>query len=374
MSQLFNLLKQREFEQIVYGYDKYSGLKSIIAIHNTALGPAFGGTRMMPYATEDEALEDSMRLARGMTYKNAAAGLDFGGGKAVIIGDPKTDKTEDLLRAFGRLVNGLAGRYITAIDVATDENDMVFVHRETDYCVALPESYGGSGNVSAATAYGLYHGMKAAVEEIFGEPTLRGRSVAIQGVGHVGSVLTKYLVDDGASVSVADVDEESLKKIIQELKVNVVAPEKIYDLDVDIFSPCALGGILNDDTIPRLKCKLIAGSANNQLLDEERHCKMVEERGIAYAVDYIINAGGVINCSTELMGYNRDRAYVQMARIAENVKKVFKLAKEKQITTVAAANLIAEHRIQMAINRKAWEMPKGRHRAWLPAAREHFSI
>lgn len=347
MSQLFKLLKEEEFEQVVYGYDKYSGLKSIIAIHNTALGPALGGTRMMPYATEDEALQDSMRLAKAMTYKNAAAGIDFGGGKAVIIGTPQTDKTEDLLRAFGRLVNGLAGRFITAIDVGTDENDMEIVRRETDYSVAFP-------GVSAATACALYHGMKSAVEEVFGELTLRGRSVAIQGVGHVGSVLARYLVNDGANVIVADVDEESLKKIIHELKVEVVAPEKIYDLDVDIFSPCALGGILNDDTIPRLKCKLIAGSANNQLLDEERHCRMIEERGIAYAVDYIVNAGGVIDCSNELMGYNRDRAYAQMARIAENVKKVFKLAKEKQITTVAAAILIAEHRIQMAINRKAW--------------------
>lgn len=350
---LFEVLRKEEFEQIVYGYDKYSGLKAIIAIHNTALGPAFGGTRMMPYATEEEALQDSMRLAKAMTYKNAAAGIDFGGGKVVIIGDPQTDKTEDLLRALGRLINGLAGRYITGVDIGTDENDMVIVHQETDYVVALPESYGGGGSTSAATAYGLYHGIKSAVEEVFMEPTLRGRSVAIQGVGHIGSVLAGYLIHDGAIVIVSDVDEESLKKITHELKVEVVAPEKIYDLDVDIFSPCALGGVLNDDTIPRLKCKLIAGSANNQLLDEERHCAMIEKRGIAYAVDYILSAGGVINNSNQFIGYNHERAYAQVAKIAETVKKVFKLAREKRITTVAAARLIAEHRIQMAIKRQA---------------------
>lgn len=354
MTQLFEALKEGEFEQVVYGYDKYSGLKSIIIIHNTALGPAFGGTRMMPYATEEEALQDGMRLAEAMTYKNAAAGLDFGGGKAVIIGNPKTDKTEDLLRAFGRLVNGLAGRFIAGVDVGTDEDDMVIVHRESSYVTALPESYGGGGSTSAATAYGLYYGMKSAAEEVFGDPSLKNKSVAIQGAGHIGSVLARYLVNEGAKVIATALSTSSRERITRELGVEVVDPEKIYDLDVDIFSPCALGGVLNDDTIPRLRCKLVAGSANNQLLDEEKHCKMIEEKGIAYAVDYILSAGGGINNSNQFIGYNHDRAYAQVKKVEETVKKAFRLAKEKQITTVAAAKLIAEHRIQMATNRKAW--------------------
>lgn len=356
---MFEVLAKDDFEQIVYGYDKYSGLKCIIAIHNTALGPAFGGTRMMPYASEEAALKDALRLSKAMTYKNAAGGINFGGGKAVIIGDPKTEKTEDLLRAFGRMIEGLGGRYITGVDVGTDEEDMIIVHQETKYNVAMPESYGGGGSTSAATAYGLCHGMKTAAEMVFGDSSLKDRTIAIQGVGHIGYVLAKYLIDEGAHVIVCDVDERNLKKATDDLKVDVVDPDKVYDLDVDIFSPCALGSILNDNTIPRLKCKLIAGSANNQLEDELKHCKMLEEKGISYAVDYILSVGGCINNSHQFMGYNRERAYGMVKNnITTNIKKVFEMSREMKITTAEAAILMAEHRMQMAINRKAWYLEK----------------
>jgi len=356
---IFEVMEKDEFEQIVYAYDKYSGLKCIVGIHNTSLGPAFGGTRMMPYATEDDALNDVLRLAKAMTYKNAAGGINFGGGKAVIIGNPKTDKTEDLLRAFGRVIEGLGGRYITGVDVGTDEDDMVIVHQETKYNVALPEVYGGGGSTSAATAYGLCYGMKTAAQSIFGESSLKGKTISIQGVGHIGYVLAKYLKEEGANVIVCDVDKDNLKRVTEDLNVDVVDPDKIYDLDVDIFSPCALGGILNDNTIPRLKCKLIAGSANNQLADELKHCKMLQDKGIAYAVDYILSVGGCINNSHQFMGYNRERAYGQVKNnITANIKKVFEIANEEHITTVEAARSLAEHRMQMAINRKSWHLEK----------------
>lgn len=356
MQQMFDTLKKEEFEEIVYGYDKYSGLKSIIAIHNTALGPAFGGTRMMPYFTEKEALEDVLLLAKAMTYKNAAAGINFGGGKAVIIGDPETEKTEDLLRAFGRLVEGLGGRFIAGVDIGTDENDMVILQQESNHVTALPIYYGGAGSTSGATAYGLYQGIKSAAEEVFGDKQLKDKSVAIQGVGHIGNSLAKYLVDEGAEVYVSDINEKALNKLKKEIPVKTVDPEEIYDLDVDIFSPCALGGILNDNTIPKLKCKLIAGSANNQLKNPEKHCKMIEERGIVYIVDYILSAGGVINNSQQYNphGYNKDAAYAQLNKIGENVKKVLNIARKEKITAVEAAKLLAKRRIQNAIGRKAW--------------------
>lgn len=356
---LFEILKKEEFEQVVYGYDKYSGLKAIVAIHNTALGPAFGGTRMMPYASEEQALQDVLRLSKAMTYKNAAGGINFGGGKAVIIGDAKTEKTEDLLRAFGRFIEGLGGRYITGVDVGTDEEDMVIVHQETKYNVALPESYGGGGSTSAATAYGLCHGMKSAAEEVFGESSLKGKTVSIQGVGHIGYVLAKYLIEEGANVVVCDVDKNNLKRAKETLNVDVVDADKIYDVDADIFSPCALGGVLNEETIPRLKCKLIAGSANNQLAEETKHSRMIQERGITYAVDYILSVGGCINNSHQFIGYNRERAYGMVKNnITRNIRTVLKMAKERGITTSEAAKFMAEQRMQMAVNRKSWYLEK----------------
>lgn len=354
MKPLFEIMQTEEFEQVVYGYDKHSGLKALISIHNTALGPAFGGTRMMPYEKEEDALADVLKLGKAMTWKNAACGIDFGGGKAVIIGDAKKDKTEDLLRAFGRMVEGLAGRYITGVDIGTDENDMIIVRKETKYNVALPESYGGGGSTSAATAFGCFEGIKAAVNEVYEDKSLKGKKVAIQGVGNIGSVLAKYLIEAGAEVIVADVNEDSVAKLRSLLPVEVVKPGEILGLDVDILSPCALGGILNDDTIPKLKCKLIAGSANNQLSDEKKHSQMLKDAGIAYAVDFIMSAGGVINNSHQFIGYNRERAYNQVAGIGNSITKVFKIAAESNTTTYDAAMILAKQRIDSAIMRKSY--------------------
>lgn len=356
---MFEVLQNEEYEEIVYGYDKHSGMKAIVAIHNTALGPAFGGTRMMPYKTEEDALKDVLRLSKAMTYKNAAGGINYGGGKAVIIGDPSVDKTEDLLRAFGRFIEGLGGRYITGVDVGTDEDDMVIVHQETNYNVAMPESYGGGGSTSAATAYGLCHGIKAAAEEVFGDSSLKGKKVAIQGVGHIGYVLAKYLIEEGAKVVVCDVDEINLKRAKDDLNVEIVNPNEIYDQEVDIFSPCALGGVLNDSTIPRLKCRLIAGSANNQLADEIKNCRMIQDRGIVYAVDYILSVGGCINNTHQFLGYNRERAYGQIYHnITTNIKNVLKTSKKDKILTVEAAKHLAEHRMEMAVKRRSWYLKK----------------
>ncbi|ATW26167.1 Glu/Leu/Phe/Val family dehydrogenase [Candidatus Formimonas warabiya] len=355
----FEVLQKEEFEQVVYGYDKFSGLKAIIAIHNTALGPAFGGTRMYPYASEDDAIYDVLRLSKAMTYKNAAGGINFGGGKAIIIGDAKKDKTEDLLRAYGRLIEGLGGRFIGGVDIGTDEDDMVIVHQETNNCTALPEAYGGGGSTSMATAHGVYNGIKAAADEVFGSPSLNGKTVSIQGVGHIGFALAQSLKNEGAKVIVCDVDPTNLKKAQDELNVEVVSPEEIYDQEVDIFAPCAMGAILNDNTIPRLKCKMIAGSANNQLKDEDKHSKMLVERNIVFAVDYILSVGGCINNSHQFIGYNRERAYAQVAgNITTNIRKVLRMSQEKNITTVEAARQLAEQRIQSAINRKSWFLNK----------------
>ncbi len=358
---LFKTLETEEFEEVVYGYDKYTGLKSIIAIHNTALGPAFGGTRMMTYEREEDALKDVLLLGKAMTYKNAAAGINFGGGKAVIIGDARTEKTEALLRAFGRFVEGLGGRFIAGVDIGTDENDMVILQQESKFVTALPTYYGGAGSTSGATAYGVYQGIKAAVEEVFDDKQLNGKSVAIQGAGHIGFPLAKYLSDEGVKVFITDIKQDALDKVKETIpEIEIVEPDKIYDLDVDIFSPCALGAILNDNTIPRLKCKLIAGSANNQLADEEKHCQMIKDRGIVYVVDYILSAGGVINNSQQYNshGYNKEAAYSQVAKIGNNVKSILADARENNILTIKVAERFAESRVQEAVNRKSWYLQK----------------
>jgi len=352
---MFRTLEQGEYEQVVYGYDQYSGLKAIIALHNTALGPGFGGTRMMKYKNDDDALKDVLKLSRAMTYKNAAAGIDFGGGKAVIIGDPRKDKNEDVLRAFGKLIATLNGRYITGIDIGTVEDDMVIISKETECCVALPESYGGVGNTSMVTAYGVFHGMKAAAKNVFGESSLKGKTVALQGLGNVGFALARHLHEEGAKIYAADISEDCINRALEELPLEIVPPDQIYDLEVDIFSPCALGGVLNDQTIPRLKCRLVAGGANNQLDQDEKHCNMLGERGIAYVVDYILNAGGVIANSHQFIGYIKERAYKEVhTNISSNIRKVFEMADRENISVVQAAKNLAEHRLKMAVNRKKW--------------------
>lgn len=337
-------MEKYDYEQLVFCQDKSSGLKAIIAIHDTTLGPALGGTRMWTYASEENAIEDALRLARGMTYKNAAAGLNLGGGKTVIIGDPFKDKNEELFRALGRFIQSLNGRYITAEDVGTTVNDMDIIHEETNYVTGISPTFGSSGNPSPVTAYGVYRGMKAAAKEAFGTESLEGRKIAVQGLGNVAYTLCKYLHDEGAELIVTDINRLAIMRVVNEFGAIAVEPNEIYTQEVDIFSPCALGAIINDTTIPMLKAKVIAGSANNQLA-ESRHGDKLHELGIVYAPDYVINAGGVINVADELYGYNRERAMKRVETIYDSIAKIFEISKRDNIPTYLAANHLAEERI-----------------------------
>ncbi|WP_085991954.1 Glu/Leu/Phe/Val family dehydrogenase [Oceanobacillus senegalensis] len=342
---IFENMEEHDYEQLVFCQDKNSGLKAIIAIHDTTLGPALGGTRMWTYKTEEEAVIDALRLAKGMTYKNAAAGLDLGGGKTVIIGDPKKDKNPELFRAFGRYIQSLNGRYITAEDVGTAVDDMDIVHLETDFVTGVSPAFGSSGNPAPVTAYGVYMGMKASANEAFGSDSLEGKVVAVQGVGNVAYALCEHLYKEGAKLIVTDINDEAVKRAVNNFEAKAVKPEEIYDAECDIYAPCALGGIVNDDTINRIRAKVIAGSANNQL-KEDRHGEILHEKGIVYAPDYIINAAGVINVADELHGYNRDRVMKKVEIIYDNLKKIYKISKDKNIPTYLAADRMAEHRIE----------------------------
>lgn len=340
---LFEALERDGFEQVVFCNDVETGLKAIIAIHDTTLGPALGGVRMWNYNCEEEALHDVLRLAKGMTYKNAVAGLNLGGGKAVIIGDPKKDKSEALFRSFGRFVETLNGRYITAEDVGTFEEDMDYIHMETEFVTGTSRK--GAGDPSPVTALGIYYGMKQAAKEAFGSDSLKGLTIAVQGVGQVAYHLCKHLHEEGAELIVTDINEEAVERAVKEFAATSVKPDEIYDVDCDIFSPCALGGIINDETIPRLKAKVIAGSANNQL-EKEEHGRILHEKGILYAPDYVINAGGVINVAEELAGYNRQRALNKVKSIYNILETVFEISRQKNIPTSIAANELAEKRIK----------------------------
>ena len=333
------------YEQVVFCSDDQSGLRAIIAIHSTALGPALGGTRFYPYPTEDEALVDVLRLAKGMTYKAAAAGLDLGGGKAVIIGDHRRIKTEELLRAYGRFVETLGGRYITAEDVGTALEDMDVVRRESRWVTGCSHTYGGSGDPSPVTAFGVLQGIKACALEVFGDASLTGRTVALQGVGKVGHALCGYLVEEGAKVTIGDIDVDNLARAVNDYGVATTSLEDIHKLDVDIFAPCALGGIVNDDTISELKCKIIAGAANNQLAREE-HGDKLRDLGILYAPDFVINAGGLINVEDELRGYDRERAMKRVEGIYKQLQLIFAMARERNLSTSRAAMEHAQDRIR----------------------------
>ena len=339
-------MEKYDHEEVLFCFDRPTGLRAIIAIHDTTLGPALGGTRMWPYATEAEALHDVLRLSRGMTYKSSLAGLDLGGGKAVIIGDARTQKTEAMFRRFGQFVESLNGRYITAEDVGMSTTEMVNIQKETTNVAGLPEEMGGSGDPSPVTAYGVYCGMKAAAKTAYGSDDLNGRKVGIQGAGNVGKALVAYLVKEGAKVFLTDIHEEKLAAIKAEFPaITIVKSEDIYDLDMDIYSPCALGATVNDDTLKRLKCSVIAGAANNQLADEIIHGKAVMEKGILYAPDFLINAGGIINCAWERKGYNHKAAMNQTAAIYDTAIRIFKASADLAIPTYLAANQAAEHRI-----------------------------
>jgi leucine dehydrogenase len=334
-----------EYEQVVYNHDPATGLRAIIAIHSTALGPALGGTRFYPYASEEDALRDVLRLARGMSYKAAAAGLDLGGGKAVIIGDPKRIKTEALLRAYGRFVDSLGGRYITAEDVGTFTADMDVVARETRWVTGRSEVYGGGGDPSINTAYGVFCGMRAVAEALWKDHDLAGRHVAVQGVGKVGYHLCRHLHDAGARITVADVDLDHVARAVNEFGADTADPGKIHAVECDIFAPCALGAVINDDTIPELKCQAVAGSANNVLARPE-HGFALRELGILYAPDYVINAGGLINVADELQGYSAERARARVEGIFGTLREVFHRAKEEGIPTSQAADKLAERRMR----------------------------
>ena len=339
-------MEQHDHEEVLFCFDRPTGLKAIIAIHDTTLGPALGGTRMWSYASEAEALNDVLRLSRGMTYKSSLAGLDLGGGKAVIIGDARTQKTEAMFRRFGQFVDSLNGRYITAEDVGMSTTEMVNILKETKNVAGLPEEMGGSGDPSPVTAYGVFCGMKAAAKTAYGSDDLSGRKVAIQGAGNVGRGLVSHLVKEGAQVFLTDIHDDKLAAIKAEFPaITLVKPEEIYDVAMDIYSPCALGATVNDETLKRLKCSVIAGAANNQLADEAVHGKAVMEKGILYAPDFLINAGGIINCAWERKGYNRQAALNQTEGIYDTALRIFKASAELGIPTYLAANQAAEHRI-----------------------------
>lgn len=340
-----NILEQMistDHEQVVFCQNKEVGLKAIIAIHNTTLGAALGGTRMWAYSSEDQALHDVLRLSRGMTYKAAISGLQLGGGKAVIIGDPKKDKKPGFFEAYGRFVHTLAGRYITAEDVGTSVADMEAVLTQTPHVVGTKQSHGGSGDPSPFTARGVFLGIKACAKKVYGSDVLSGKKVAIQGIGNVGYNLVKLLVAEGAKVTVADIDRERVALVQKEFGVDTVSDDQILHLDCDIFSPCALGGVVNDQTLPNFRCQIIAGGANNQLARRD-HAHELKKRGILYAPDYVINAGGLINVSLEATGgYDEQKSLEKINQIYSNVMKLIEISEQKNITTAEAADVWVE--------------------------------
>ncbi|TXK85934.1 Glu/Leu/Phe/Val dehydrogenase [Paenibacillus sp. N3.4] len=342
--EIFQSMVQDDYEEVLFCQDKRSGLKAIIAIHDTTLGPALGGARMWNYASDDAAIEDVLRLARGMTYKHAVSSLNFGGGKSVILGDPKKDKNVEMLRAFGRYIQHLNGRYITAEDVGTTVEDMDIIHQETKYVSGKSAKYGSSGNPSPATAFGVYQGMKAAAREAFGSDSLEGKTVAVQGVGNVANVLCDYLHKEGAQLIVTDINKEAVRKVVEQYNAKAVDPKDIYGVRCDIYAPCALGATINDETIVRLQAKVIAGAANNQL-KEARIGDLIHNMGILYAPDYVINAGGVINIADELDGYDRERAFNKVKEIYNTTSLIFEISKRDGIPTYMAADRLAEERI-----------------------------
>lgn len=339
---IFDTIAGMGHEQLVLCQDSASGYRGIIAVHSTVLGPALGGTRFWSYATDEEAIVDALRLARGMTYKNAVAGLNLGGGKSVIIGDNKTHDREMIFRAHGRFVESLGGRYITAEDVGTSTSDMDYVHMETDYVSGLA---GRSGDPSPVTAHGVFRAIQASAKERWGSDDLTNKTVSVQGCGHVGYYLAKELHEAGAKLVVTDIDADRVKRVVTEFGAKAVSTDEIYGVQADIFAPCALGAIINDKTIPQLKVEIVAGAANNQLL-EERHGDELERRKMLYAPDYVANAGGVINVYSELAGWTSARAFRKADEIYDTILKVFAIAKADKIPTYLAADRLAEQRIQ----------------------------
>ncbi len=339
----FDAISTNNHELVMYCNDNATGLKAIIAVHNTTLGPALGGLRMWKYASDKEALFDVLRLSRGMTYKSAVAGLNLGGGKAVIIGDSRTQKNEALLRRFGKFVNNLAGKYITAEDVGIGVKDIEYVQNETPYVAGLADK---SGDPSPFTALGTYLSIKAGMKKVTGSDSLTGKKIMVQGTGHVGFYLVQHLVKEGAIVYAYDIHEDTLKKAVEAGAIAVTASE-VYTRSVEVYAPCALGATLNPDTIPQLTCALVAGAANNQLLDEVRDGKSLQERGILYAPDFVVNAGGIINVFNEVNGnYNVNKATRMTENIYNTVLEIFRTCEEQSILPQQAAMALGDKRIR----------------------------
>ncbi len=344
-NKVFELVEQMGHEQIVFCNDPHSKLKAIIAIHNTVLGPALGGTRMWNYASHDEAVVDALRLSRGMTFKAAISGLNLGGGKAVIIGDPSL-KGEALWRRYGKFVNSLNGKYITAEDVNTSASDMEFIHLETKHVTGIPEYMGGSGDPSPFTAYGVFVAIKACANKRWGNDSLEGKKVLVQGVGHVGQYLVGHLIEAGAKVLVSDISEAKLKETAAKFNVEIIAPADIFETAFDIYAPCALGATVNSDSIPKMKCEIVAGAANNQLAEEEKHGRELMARNILYAPDFLINAGGLMNVGAEADGaYNREKVTNDVEKIYDRLLHTFTKSENENLTQQAAAMIIAQERI-----------------------------
>ncbi len=333
-------------EQVVFCQDPNTGLNAIIAIHNTTLGPSLGGTRLWNYASHEDAIIDALRLSRGMTYKSAISGLNLGGGKAVLIGDAGKLKSEAYWRRYGKFVNSLNGKYITAEDVNTSKGDMEYIGMETKFVTGKPEYMGGSGDPSPVTAYGVYMGMKAAAKKAFGTDVLTGKRILVQGAGNVGQYLMGHLVEEDAVVYTCDINENKLKEVAAKYpKIKIVDGATIFDMEMDIYAPCALGATVNTESINKMKCPVIAGGANNQLADENVHGPMLVEKGIIYVPDFLINAGGIINISIEIDGYNKERAMTTVARIYDRTLTIFDIAEKEGIHTQLAAMRMAEERI-----------------------------
>lgn len=351
---VFDHMQQMEHEQLVFCHDPKSGLNAIIAIHDTTLGPALGGTRLWNYNSHEEAIIDALRLSRGMTYKAAISDLNLGGGKAVIIGDAASIKSEALWRRYGKFVNSLNGKYITAEDVNTSARDMEYISLETDFVTGVPEYMGGSGDPSPFTAYGVFMGMKAAAKKAWGNDSLSGKKIVVQGVGHVGQYLVGHLIEEGARVSVTDINESKIKETTEKYHgVEVIDGKNLFDLEMDIYAPCALGATVNSESIAKLKAPVIAGAANNQLADENVHGPMLIEKGIIYVPDFLINAGGLINVAAELDGYNRERVMGNVEKIYGRTLEILDLSAAEKMHTQAAAMKIAKKRLADIANVKA---------------------
>lgn len=344
---VFGQLSFDNHEQIVFCNDKDTGLKAIIGIHNTVLGPALGGTRMWNYNTEAEALNDALRLSRGMTFKSAITGLNLGGGKAVIIGDAKTQKTPELMKRFGEFVHSLSGKYITAEDIGMETSDMDLVREVTPYVTGISEEKGGAGNPSPITAYGVFMGMKAAAKYKFGSDLLENKKVYVQGIGHVGESLVEHLTNEGAKVIISDINEERLQAVSTKYGVDIYRGNDLYSEDMDIYAPCALGATVNDETARKLKAKIIAGAANNQLANEDAQGILLQQKGIVYAPDFLINAGGIINVYAELEGYGKQEIIRKTENIYNTTLEILTNAEANGITTNDAALNIAKKRIEV---------------------------